>query len=81
MLVHGLARKPGLQPRRRPGEERAETRRQKQEIRSYEAAYVRSLWHLDFHHGSLKVLTAGGQWLQPIALGILDDHLRLCCHV
>ena len=39
------------------------------------------LWHLDFHHGSLKVLTPGGQWLRPIALGILDDHSRLCCHV
>jgi putative transposase len=81
MLVHGLRRKPRLQPRRRPSEERAETRRQTREIRSYEATYVGSLWHLDFHHGLLKVLTAGGQWLQPIALGILDDHSRLCCHV
>jgi hypothetical protein len=27
------------------------------------------------------VLTARGQWLRPIALGILDDHSRLCCHV
>ena len=27
------------------------------------------------------MLTAGGQWLRPIALGILDDHSRLCCHV
>ena len=43
--------------------------------------YVGALWHLDFHHGSKKVLTAGGQWLRPIALGILDDHSRLCCHV
>ena len=57
------------------------TRRQTREIRSYEAAYVGSLWHLDFHHGSLKVLTPGGQWVRPIALGILDDHSRLCCHV
>ena len=40
-----------------------------------------SLWHLDFHHGSRKVLTAGGQWQCPIALGILDDHSRLCCHL
>ena len=54
---------------------------QTREIRSYEAAYVGALWHLDFHHGSLKVLTPGGQWLRPIALGILDDHSRLCCHV
>ena len=28
-----------------------------------------SLWHLDFHHGSLKVLTPGGQWLHPDRAG------------
>lgn len=81
MQAHGLVRKARPQPNRRKGEARAETRRQTREIRSYEAEYVGSLWHLDFHHGSLKVLTSGGQWLRPIALGILDDHSRLCCHV
>jgi putative transposase len=81
MQAHGLVRKPRPQPHRRPGELRAEERRQTREIRSFEAAYVGSLWHLDFHHGSLKVLTPGGQWLRPIVLGILDDHSRLCCHV
>ncbi|HLJ93078.1 MAG TPA: DDE-type integrase/transposase/recombinase [Gemmataceae bacterium] len=39
------------------------------------------MWHLDFHHGSLKVLTPRGQWQPPLALGILDDHSRLCCHL
>ena len=58
-----------------------EERRQAREVRSYEAEYVGSLWHLDFHHGSRKVLTPGGRWQRPIALGILDDHSRLCCHV
>ena len=81
MQAHGLVRMPRLRPGARPGEARAETRRQAREIRSYEATHVGALWHLDFHHGSLKVLTAGGQWLRPIALGILDDHSRLCCHV
>jgi putative transposase len=81
MQAHGWVPKPKLQAKERPGEARAETRRQTREIRSYEAEYVGSLWHLDFHHGSLKVLTPGGQWLRPIALGILDDHSRLCCHV
>jgi putative transposase len=81
MRAHGLVPKPRLQPTRYPGEARAETRRQMREVRSYEAEYVGALWHLDFHHGSLKVLTQGGQWLRPIALGILDDHSRLCCHV
>jgi transposase InsO family protein len=81
MQAHGWVRKPRPQPHRRPGEALAEARRQTREIRSYEAAYVGSLWHLDFHHGSLRVLTHSGQWLRPIALGILDDHSRLCCHV
>jgi putative transposase len=81
MQARGLVRKPRLQPKGRPGEARALERRQTREIRSYEAEYVGSLWHLDFHHGSLKVLTPGGQWQSPIALGILDDHSRLCCHV
>jgi putative transposase len=81
MQAHGWVRRPRLRPGARPGEARAETRRQAREIRSYEATHVGALWHLDFHHGSLKVLTPGGQWLRPIALGILDDHSRLCCHV
>jgi putative transposase len=81
MQAHGLVRRPRLRPGARPGEARAETRRQAREIRSYEATHVGALWHLDFHHGSLKVLTPGGHWLRPIALGILDDHSRLCCHV
>jgi putative transposase len=81
MRAHGWVPKPKLRSEHRPGQERAETRRQTREIRSYEAEYVGALWHLDFHHGSLKVLTPTGAWLQPIALGILDDHSRLCCHV
>jgi transposase InsO family protein len=81
MKAHGWVPRPRLKPERRPGEARAETRRQTREVRSYEADYVGSLWHLDFHHGSLKVLTQSGQWVRPIALGILDDHSRLCCHV
>ena len=81
MQAHGLLRKPGLRLSGRPGEVRAETRRQTREIRSYEVTHVGALWHLDFHHGSKKVLTPEGQWRTPIALGILDDHSRLCCHV
>jgi putative transposase len=81
MQAHGWVPGPRLGPKQRPGEARAEMRRQTREIRSYEAEYVGSLWHLDFHHGSRDVLTPGGQWLTPIALGILDDHSRLCCHI
>jgi putative transposase len=81
MQAHGLLKKSVIVPHTCPGEARAERRRQAREVRSYEAQYVGALWHLDFHHGSLNVLTAGGRWLRPIALGILDDHSRLCCHV
>lgn len=81
MQAHGLVRQPRPRPKGRPGESRAAERRESREIRSYEAEYVGSLWHLDFHHGSLHVLTDRGQWQRPIALGILDDHSRLCCHL
>jgi putative transposase len=81
MQAHGLLRKPRARPKGRLGEELAAQRRENREVRSYEAEYVGSLWHLDFHHGSRKVLTSGGQWQRPIALAILDDHSRLCCHL
>lgn len=81
MQAHGLVRKPRPLGKGSPGEVRAARRRETREIRSYEAEYVGSLWHLDFHHGSLKVLTPSGAWLRPIVLGILDDHSRLCCHL
>jgi transposase InsO family protein len=81
MHAHGWRPKPRPRPNPRPGEERAQARREAREVRSYEAEYVGSLWHLDFHHASKKVLTPAGQWLRPVALGILDDHSRLCCHV
>jgi transposase InsO family protein len=80
MQASGMVRK-RRPPKLRPGEARAARRRENREVRSYEAEYVGSLWHLDFHHGSLKVLTGHGQWQRPIALGILDDHSRLCCHL
>ncbi len=81
MKAHGLVRKGREVPKGRPGEALAAHRRQTREIRSYEAEYVGSLWHLDFHHGSLKVPTRGGQWQRPLVLGILDDNSRLCCHI
>ncbi len=80
MQTRGMLRK-RRQPKGRPGQLRAARRRENREIRSYESEYVGSLWHLDFHHGSLKVMTHAGQWQRPIVLGILDDHSRLCCHL
>ncbi len=81
MKANGLLRRARLRFYSCPGHARAEARLESREVRSYEAEYVGSLWHLDFHHGSLKVLTPGGLWVRPIVLGILDDHSRLACHL
>lgn len=80
LQAHGLVRQPRVQLRC-PGEARAAERRQQREIRSFEVEYVGALWHLDFHHGSLQVLSSRGQWQRPLTLAILDDHSRLCCHM
>jgi putative transposase len=81
MQARGLVKKPRLESRVRPREVAAGQRRTMREVRSYEAEHVGALWHLDFHHGSRKVVTPAGEWLHPIALAILDDHSRLCCHI
>ncbi len=67
---------PGL-----PGVARALERLSARETRSYEATHVNGLWHLDFHHGSLKVVLASGERVTPIALGLLDDRSRKGCHL
>jgi len=81
-------RRTGLRKRRRAGSARrtagalqAEARLARLEVRSYECEYTNGLWHLDFHHGSRKVLLKDGSWVKPLLLGVLDDHSRLCCHV
>jgi len=76
----------GLERRRAPkrasaGAERARDRHERLETRSYEAAHVNGLWHLDFHHGSVPVLEPDGRWLKPLLLGVIDDHSRLVCHL
>src|SRR5690606_17678355 len=70
-----------LASERTDGVRRAERRLDEREVRSYENEYVNGLWHLDFHHGKKKVLVARGEYVTPIALGILDDHSRLACHL
>jgi transposase InsO family protein len=80
MKSHGLFKRSRRGPVHSPGAQAAERRYEAREIRSYENPYVNSLWHLDFHHGSLRVLRPTGQWVYPILLGVLDDHSRLCCH-
>jgi len=63
------------------GSLRAEQRLATVEVRSFEVEHVNGLWHLDFHQGSRKVLTAQGQWVPAYLLGVLDDRSRLAAHV
>lgn len=63
------------------GQYRAEAHLEQMEVRSYEASHVHGLWHLDFHKGKLRVADSNGEWHTPIALCILDDCSRLCCHI
>ena len=79
--AHGLDKRRPLTARLTAGAVRAEARLAEREVRSYEAEYVNSLWHWDFHHGSRKVLTPRGEWHTPLLLGILDDRSRLACHL
>ncbi len=81
MAAQGLLpqrRKRGRQERE--GEIRAIEHVASREVRSFESPYVSGLWHLDFHHGSLKVLRPQGEWTIPILLAVLDDRSRLICH-
>jgi putative transposase len=55
--------------------------REARETRSFELSHVHALWHLDFHEGSRRVLTAAGEWKTAKLLGVLDDRSRLCCHL
>ena len=80
MKIQGLIKRPRRGPVNSPGARATEHRIESREIRSYESQYVNALWHLDFHHGSLRVLLDKGRWVYPLLLGIMDDHSRLCCH-
>ncbi len=64
-----------------PGQSFAAKRLEQREVRSYEAAYVHALWHLDFHSGSRRIVDAQGAWHSPKALCVIDDCSRLCCHI
>jgi transposase InsO family protein len=78
--ANGLEKWRRLTARQTQGAQRAEARLVSREVRSYEAEYVGSLWHLDGHSGSLKVLTQRG-WEIPLLMGVGDDRSRLSCHL
>jgi putative transposase len=80
LRAHGMARQARL-VRTSAGALAARDRLEQFEVRSYEVEHVNALWHLDFHHGSRKVLTSGGDWVKPMLLGVIDDRSRLVCHL
>lgn len=51
------------------------------ETRSFESSHVGTLWHLDFHVGSRRVLSAEGRWVEVRLFGVIDDYSRLGCHL
>ena len=81
MVASGFEKKRRRKGRKlREGELNALKSHESRETRGYETEYVNGLWHLDFHHGSQRILTLQGEWIQPILLAVLDDHSRLLCH-
>lgn len=80
MKSNGFCKQPGRKRRHTEGAILAAERLEKREIRSYEVDHVNALWHLDFHHGSRKILGRDGKWYKPLLLAILDDRSRLICH-
>ena len=80
MKAQGLLKRRRRRGPHSPGARRAAHRLEHLEVRSFEAEYVGGLWHLDFHHGSCKVLSRQG-WETPLLFGVLDDRSRLACHL
>lgn len=80
MKAQGMVKQRRVVKLNTPGTEAAEKRLQTREVRSYEMEYIHSLWHLDYHHGSRKILTPDGRWLTPMLLAIMDDRSRVICH-
>lgn len=81
MKVTGLTKRRRLSSKETAGALKAEQRLDEREVRSYESEYVGGLFHLDFHQGSLQVLTPAGEYVTPQLFGALDDRSRVACHL
>lgn len=68
----------GLRRQKKRGKEQRE---KVYEVRSYEVSHVHALWHIDFHEGSLSVLTKAGTWEKRYLFCCIDDRSRLVCHL
>lgn len=80
LKAHGMVRR-ATPKRDTAGALAARDRLEQRAVRSFEVEHVSPLRHLDFHHGSRKVLTASGTWLTPLLFGVMDDRSRLVCHL
>lgn len=81
MKKRGWNKKKSKRPGQTPGQIKAGKRLEQYEVRSYESEYVNALWHLDFHEGQRRIVDTDGNWHTPVALCVLDDRSRLCCHI
>jgi transposase InsO family protein len=79
LKARGMMRQRSLR-RHSEGAIAARERLEAREVRSYEVGHVLQLMHLDFHHGSRKVLTRRGEWIKPLLVGFIDDRSRYLCH-
>jgi transposase InsO family protein len=80
LKAHGLLRR--RPPRRNTeGAIAARDRLEQREVRSYEVERVLQLIHLDFHHGSRKVLTRQGKYVIPLLVCFIDDRSRYVAHM
>lgn len=80
MLAYGLTKQRRFKNRHSPDALIAAARLESHEVRSFEMDHVHALWHLDFHHGSRKILGRNGKWYKPLLLAIMDDRSRIICH-
>lgn len=81
MRANNFQKMPAPRSPNSPGYIKAQQRKFQYEVRSYESEYVGGLWHLDFHHCSRQICKQDGSMATPLALAIIDDHSRLCCHI
>jgi len=81
MKAKGWTKRKSCKGKLTAGQRKAAKRLETREVRGYDASHVHALWHLDFHHGSLRVIDRQGHWHTPIVLCIMDDRSRLCCHI
>jgi putative transposase len=80
MKANGLIKQRRQAKSYRAGQQLAEKRLETREVRSYEVDHINGLWHLDYHHGSRKIVTMSGRWVTPMLLAIMDDRSRVICH-